>query len=270
MIDKIDGVMVRNYIGDTWVASLKELALLIKIDARTLERYVAKGMEKHEKSLPKFTIVPVVESILWIREYAKNKKTIGSAFVPINKNVPIPTSAPIMERLVKKEDIEVSERKSTTKTAEEVKKSIEAKITDASEMLNIEDTSFDEADRVKKIMEALEKTLKVGEMSKGLISSSDARNAMLELMAMISRSLKRLSRTIPKECCDTSEEYISAKVIKILKDENDNLKKILKGKVSKNDIVKYSDIKFMDIFDKICENLESGSTLEDEMLKLKG
>lgn len=131
----------------------------------------------------------------------------------------------------------------------------------AKELLDIENTDSIEAERIKDIVVALEKSLlleiKIGE----LIPAKDTRNALIEMASTMSRGLKQLSKSIPRECVGLREEEIEKKVVRLFRNKLSDMKKFLKGQLTEEQIEMATDEKLIDIIEVAYKAIEDGVPL---------
>ena len=236
-----------RYYKQKIVVSKADLERLWNVSPKTIQRYIKDGMPKCEElSRRNFQIFYKEECEEWKNENIDKKQ---SNRVNKSKSSNVDASSD--------NDDEI-----TTTTIEE-------KIRTVVEKLDIETTSGDEAERLAGIMTALEKTLKVGKASEGMLPAKDTKNVLIEMALIISGSYKKLSKSLPRECKNLSEEKLQERLEVEFKKELDNIRRFLKGKLSHNNIKKATGEKLIDIVNEAQEAIDRGANL-DEIINALG
>jgi len=241
MWEKIQGLTQRYYIGDDWVASKKELADILGVSTRQIDRYIKQGLDKHESSISGYHIYDVEKA----KKYqARNIKTEKSN----KKNV----SA----------DDEVILNELDTLEDEAFEKRI-------SELLAKNRLPAVEAERLEKNIKAKKAKRDLSILEEKFISIQDTKNTLIELLSTLSAALKKLSKDIPRDCYGLNKEEFKSEIERIFKNEIEALKRILKGKLTENQQNKATDERLIDILNIIFSMLDQNISISEIIDKLE-
>jgi hypothetical protein len=234
---------LKRFIGDREVISKSELATKerLGVSAKTIQRNVAKGMPVHQCSTKQFQVFDWLDVIEWRDESVDKQKA----------------------RATKKKDTEVEgDGSEDNSDIEETVNDIQGKIKQANEMLQLKKTSHDNADRIKKILDALVQAVKLGEQTKELIPKKDTEKVIVEFAAMLIAGYKRDIKILPKECSERKEEEIRDILESTYKSNIEKYQKMTKQYLP-------SENKLYDAIDIIMQLSLSGVSMDDIIKGLK-
>lgn len=146
---------------------------------------------------------------------------------------------------------------------EETVNDIQGKIKQASEMLQLKNTTLDDADRIKKILDGLIQAVKLGEQTKELIPKRDTEKAIIEFVATLIAGYKRDIRILPKECEKRSDKEIREILEKTYKTNIEKFKKIAKSNM-------LSENKLYDVVEVAVELIHDNISVDEIIKKIKG
>ena len=109
----------------------------------------------------------------------------------------------------KRTDTEIEiDTKNTDSDIEKTVNDIQGKIKLVNEKLQIEGTGYEEAERISKIIDALTKTVKLGEQTKDLIPKKDTEKVIIEFIITLIAGYKKDIKILPKELARRDEKTI--------------------------------------------------------------
>lgn len=130
------------------------------------------------------------------------------------------------------------------------------KIDDANKLLHVKTTTFEGAERIKKVLDALLVAVSIGIKTNELIPKKDTEKVILEMVAMLIAGYQRDIKILPNECANRSEVEIREILSSSYKANISNYQKISKSDVSKSKSV-------IDIIERATELLGNGESVED-------
>lgn len=148
---------------------------------------------------------------------------------------------------------------------EETVNDIQGKIKQANQMLQLSQTTHDDADRIKKILDGLIQAVKLGEQTKNLIPKKDTEKVIVEFVATLIAGYKKDIKLLPKECENRTELEIRGILKNTYKTNIEKFKKIAKSKM-------LSETKLYDVIIKVLELIQDDIDTKDiinELNKLK-
>lgn len=246
MWDKIKGIETKHYFGGVWVASTEEIAEIMNTTTRSIERYVQKGMPLHEASLPKFNIFDVKQCQKW-----RNKNMRRSNNREHRSND-------------QEDDIDDGGDKADIPPQDFDKsiKDMKGKIEQANSLLQLHGTDFNEAERVKKVLDALMAAIKLGEASKELIPKKDTERVVIEIVAMLIAGYKQDIKVLPKELDGRNEKQIREILENTYKTNIEKFQKIAKSSF-------LSEKRLYDVIEVVIDMLRRGIEV-DEIIRRMG
>ena len=237
-------ITLKRYIGDREVVTKRELMMLWgKVDRKTIERYVAKGMPIHTSSFKGFQVFDLKLCEEW-RDENINKSQSSKA----NKS--------------KSTEIVVDTGSESEDEEEDTTSDIKSKIDAANELLNIKSTTIETAERIDKTLKALHSAVKLDELYKDLVPSKDVQKVIVEIVSGVVTGYKRNTRILPKECANRNESEIR----EILNREYEATIKRLE-KIAKSEFLEEAAI--YDVIEEIYNLLSNGVSPKILIDKLK-
>jgi len=241
MWEKIKGLSQRYYIGNDWVASKKELADILGVSTRQIDRYVKQGLDKHEASISGYHIYDVEKAKKYQTRNVKSEKS--------NKKNISADDEVILNELENLED-EIFEKR-------------------INELIAKNRLPAVEAERLEKNVKAKKAMRDLSILEDKFISVQDTKNTLIELLSTLSASLKKLSKDIPRDCYGLKREEFKEELERIFKNEIEALKKILKGTLNNTQQAKATDERLIDIINIIFNMLDEGKSITYIIEKLE-
>lgn len=241
MWEKIQGVYQRNYIGNDWVASKKELADILEVSTRQIDRYIKQGLDKHEASISGYHIFDVEKAKKYQARNVKSEKS--------NKKNVSADDEVILNELDTLEDEAFEKR--------------------ISELLEKNRLPAVEAERLEKNIKAKRAKRDLSILEEKFISIQDTKNTLIELLSTLSTALKKLSKDIPRDCYGLSKEEFKSEIERIFRNEIEALKRVLKGKLTESQQNKATDERLIDVLHIVFNLLEQNITISDIIDRLE-
>ena len=227
--------------------------LMVEFDVskRQITNYVKDGMPKAEKSVKGRGGVSLYELYPCMEWHALNVKKSNQKASSRRKSKDV--------------QVEIDDQKDIKKAT----KSLSEQLNIARKMLDVETTSEETAERVAKIFTALEKSINVGIKSGDLISVVDARNTLMEMASGLVMGLQKATRSVRKEFSNKIDEAVASELERLMKNEVENIRKRLKGKLDNGKIIKSTDKKMSDILEQCFELFEREISVDEIVEKLE-
>jgi hypothetical protein len=172
-----------------------------------------------------------------------------------------------------KENINSSKSRATARVGKEIEPpkdgnidetvtDINGKIAQANRLLQLEGTTIDDADRIKKILDGLIQAVKLGEQTKELIPKRDTEKVIVEFVATLIAGYKRDIKILPKDLKQRSEEEIRKILEMTYKTNIEKYKKIAKSEMLSED-------KLYDIIEVALELIQDGASVDKITKRMK-
>lgn len=226
MTEKIESYVIdgKLYVTTAFIAAYKN------ITTKQIGNYNKKGMPKYKMPNISTNLFIINEIDKWVGENinkAKSQATLRAR----TRNVEIPNtqSGDIDETVV----------------------DIQGKISQANELLQLKGTSYEDADRIKKILDGLIQAVKLGEQTKELIPKRDTEKVIIEFASTLISGYKRDIKLLPEECENRNRGDIRQILESNYKTNVEKFRKIAKSEL-------LSDVKIFDIIEEVSELLLVG------------
>ena len=180
----------------------------------------------------------------------------------IDKNINKSKSRATQKNNDKLVDITSSENENTDKDINETVNDIQGKIRQANEMLQLQSTTHDTADRIKKILDGLIQAVKLGEQTKELIPKKDTEKVIVEFVATLISGYKRDIKILPKELKGRDEEEIREILESTYKTNIEKYRKIAKSKM-------LSEEKLYDVVEVAVEMILNEVSVDEIIKRIK-
>jgi len=211
-----------------------------KTDTRNIRNWTKRGLPSREEQGIRSNLFVLEETIEWVKTNINQAKSHTSR--------------------EKKISIEPQQGEATL---EKQINDIQGKIKLVNEKLQIDGTGYEEAERISKIIDALTKTVKLGEQTKDLIPKKDTEKVIIEFIITLIAGYKKDIKILPKELARRDEKTIK----EIL--ENNYKSSIAKyQKMAKSKIV--SEGRLYDVVEVVFGLLQDEVEVEEIIKKLKG
>ncbi len=231
MWNKIEGVEDGHVLDGKWVVTKKEIAQIMNIGVKQIDRYVLQGMPKHESSLPRFQIYSVQDCTEWKSQNVQKGK---SASTQKAKNRSVEVEIPDIEAMM-----------------------------DESSLQELDSISFEEAERREKILKVKLAQVKLDTENGKVILATDQDKAMAEQATIHYSDITNDEKIFPTLLANKTEQEI----VELYREHKQDRKKMFEKLVNK---VFKSVSTLYDIVQEVLEELSNGAEPDDIIRRVKG